>query len=204
MNKIQKNFCFSGENVMWQRYYVMPVIWIFLNFESCAKNSFPEDVCVAKKSICVENLENLSRESSENELLCFVFLTWYCESSWEFDQLHWKVTILPGLWMLGSIISWFIVENNEKRAANDSVVRDQIASKEDMAFTEEKFSKQLAISKLNSSSKKYWNCLLVDIWRAPHSRTSWLEDQSNVWLIGRLIKRYSWRLKWPFQIALIF
>ena len=74
--------------------------------------------------------------------------------------------------MLGSIIPWFIVENNEKRAANHSVVRDQIASEEDMAFTEEKLSKQLAISKLNSSSKKYWNCLLVDTWRAPHLRTS--------------------------------
>ena len=40
------------------------------------------------------------------------------------------------------------MENNKKQAANHSVVRDQIASKKDMAFTEEKFSKQLAISKL--------------------------------------------------------
>ena len=64
------------------------------------------------------------------------------------------------------------MESNEKRAANHSVVRDEIASKEDMAFTKEKFSKQLAISKLNLSSKKYWNCLLADIWRAPYLRTS--------------------------------
>ena len=40
------------------------------------------------------------------------------------------------------------MENNEERAANHSVERDQIASKEDMAFTEEKFSKQRATSKL--------------------------------------------------------
>ena len=75
MSKIQKNFCFSVENVMWQRYYVMPVIWTcdiyfdlllsdqifaFLNFDSCAKNSFPEDVCVAKKiDLCRESRESI-------------------------------------------------------------------------------------------------------------------------------------------------
>ena len=74
----------------------------------------------------------------------------------------------------GSIIPWFIMKNKEKQAANHSAVRDQIASKKDMAFAEEKFSKQLAISKL--SSKKYWNCPLADIWRTSDLRTSRLED----------------------------
>ena len=80
--------------------------------------------------------------------------------------------------MLGSIIPWFIVENNEKRAANHSVVRDQIASKEDMAFTEEKFSKQLAKSKLK----------LEEILELP--TRGYMEGTSLAYeLIGGLIKR---------------
>ena len=71
MNKIQKNFCFSGENVMWQRYYVMPVIWTcdiyfdlllsdqifaFLN----AKNNF-----LADERVRIIDLYSLTRECSE-------------------------------------------------------------------------------------------------------------------------------------------
>ena len=60
---------------MCQRYYVMPVIctcdisfdlllsdqiFAFLNFESCAKNSFPENMCVAKKiDLCRESRESI-------------------------------------------------------------------------------------------------------------------------------------------------
>ena len=70
------------------------------------------------------------------------------------------------------------MENNEKQAANHSVVRDQIASKKDMAFTEEKFSKQLAVSKLN----------LEEIMELPTSGD--MEDISLAYeQIGGLIKR---------------
>ena len=70
------------------------------------------------------------------------------------------------------------MENNEKRAPNHSVVRDQIASKEDMAFTEEKFSKQLAKFKLK----------LEEILELP--TRGYMEGTSLVYeLIGGLIKR---------------
>ena len=65
-----------------------------------------------------------------------------------------------------------------KGAANHSVVRDQIASKEDMAFTEEKFGKQLATSKLK----------LEEILELP--TRGYMEGTSLVYeLIGGLIKR---------------
>ena len=80
--------------------------------------------------------------------------------------------------MLGSIIPWSIVENNEKRAANHSVVRDQIASKEDMAITEEKFGKQLATSKLKLEE-------ILEL-----STSGYIEGTSLAYeLIGGLIKR---------------
>ena len=96
------------------------------------------------------------------------------------------MAILPGQSVFVSITPLVIVENNEKRVANHSVVRDQIATEKDMAFTEEKFSKQLAISKLK----------LEEILKLPTG--GYIEDISlayeqigglfNVWRYQRMVR----------------
>ena len=147
-------FALSVKNVLWHAselnlWHLFSFVAKWSNFCFYVRKIDFQKTCALEKSIYVVWLEEVRKINVFFLCLCY----WYCESSvslgvWPTRKFPTLKSGDPARTDFVSIIPWFIVENNEKQAANHSVVRDQIASKKDMAFTEEKFSKQLAISKL--------------------------------------------------------